>query len=131
MGIYSITRDADIIGWKKVFARVTNYPYDLRKFPVIAKLRIPKDAAVVFGFLKCRASRVIVDGFYTYDHVWEPSPDNELSLLEACSAIDPRFLYTKGSEAFPDYFDSDPTNRCSHGIHFFRTYEEAANYDFT
>ena len=129
---YSPCRDEEIVGWKKVFARVKGDSFgDFSPFfPVIAKLRIPKDAGIVFKFSKCRASRAIVDGFYACDHEWEPGPDNELSLLTAKSSRDPKFLYTKGSEVLPDSFDPDPSVICSHGIHFFRTYEEAAVYNF-
>ena len=122
---YSSCRDEEIVGWKKVFVRV----YGRHAFPVIAKLKIPKDAGIVFKFSKCRASRAIVEGFYASNHVWMPCPDNELSFTKAHSAINPGFLYEKGSEVVPDSFDPDPNIICSHGIHFFRTYEEAAVYD--
>ena len=128
--IYSPHRNEDIYVWKKVFVIVFGRCGDLHTFPVIAKLRIPKDAGIVSGPLKCRASRAIVEGFYADDHEWAPSPDNELSLTKAHSAVDPDFLYEKGKEVVPDSFDPDPTTICSHGINFFRTYEEAAVYDF-
>lgn len=127
---YSSCRDEEIVGWKKVFVRAYGRYGNLYTFPVIAKLRIPKDAGVVCGITKCRASRVIVEGFYAPDHVWMPGPDNELSLTKAHSAMDPGFLYEKRSEVVPDSFDPDPKNNCSHGINFFRTYEEAVKYIF-
>lgn len=130
VGIFSKERNFNEYGWKKVFARVSNAPYESRHFAVVAKLIIPKDAGVVCGITKCRASRAIVDGFYADDHEWTPSPDNKLSLRTAHSSRSPSFLYVVGSEVVPDSFDPDPTLTCSHGIHFFRSYEEAAAYDF-
>lgn len=127
---FFLERSEDVYGWKKVFARVSIAAYELRTFAVVAKLIIPKDAAIVCGITKCRASRAIVDGFYADDHEWTPSPDNELSLLMAHSSRSSSFVYVVGSEVVPDSFDPDPTLTCSHGIHFFRSYQEAAAYDF-
>lgn len=128
--VYSPCRNVDICGWKKVCIRVYGRHDDLHIIQVIAKLRIPKDAGIVSGPVKCRASRAIVEGFYAPDHEWTPCPDNELSLTKAHSVMNPHFLYRKGTEAVPDSFDPDPTVMCSHGIHFFRSYKEAAVYDF-
>lgn len=121
-GIFSKERSNDIYGWKKVFARVGSASYEVCHFAVVAELIIPKNAGVVCGIIKCRASRAIVDGFYADDLIWTPSPDDKLSLRTAHSSRSPSFLYVVGSEVVPDSFDPDPTLTCSHGIHFFRSY---------
>ncbi len=79
---------------------------------VVALVEIPADAERVSSYVgrKCRASRVLVvegSGF----SVW-----------------DLKVYYAPGKEVTPDSYDPDPRVECSHGIHFFLTREEAANY---
>lgn len=133
MGIYSESRDTDIIGWKKVL--VPRYSICIdgcdteECITVIAKLIIPKEAQVVFGDTKCRASQAIVDGFYPINfREISPSPDEELKILWACSARDRETIYIPGQTVIPDWFDPDQVVTCSHGIHFFRLYQEACDY---
>ena len=127
-GFLSENRNKDIYGWKKVYHLnnlVEGWPmYEI----VIAKLIIPKDAAVVFIHSKCRASYAIVDGFYPYDLIFQPNTNKKLNTRLAFSAWNTRFYYEDGKIATPDSFDPNPDIECSHGIHFFRTYEEARNY---
>lgn len=129
-GILSENRNEDICGWKKVFYLV--YHDDRHPWPeckiVIAKLIIPKDAAVIFTNHKCRASYAIVDGFYPADRLFEPGPRKKLDTKLAFSAWNTHFYYEDGKTVTPDSFDPDPTVMCSHGIHFFRTYKEAQQY---
>lgn len=127
-GMLSENRSKDIYGWKKVYNVKDNGFYNSYE-AVIAKLIIPKDAAVVFTNHKCRASYAIVDGFYPYDRLFEPGPSKKLDMKLAFSAWDTRFYYEDGKAVTPDSFDPDPNVECSHGIHFFRTYEEARQYD--
>ena len=128
-GILSEKRSKDIYGWKKVcyFNGVKDSLCSYE--PAIAKLIIPKDAAVIFTNHKCRASYVIVDGFYPDDRLFEPGPSKKLNIKLALSAWDTRFYYEDGKIATPDSFDPDPEAECSHGIHFFRTYKEARSYN--
>lgn len=128
-GMLSESRSKDIYGWKKVYYLdnlVEGWPMYVI---VIAKLIIPKDAAVIFTNHKCRASYAIVDGFYSYDHLFEPGPSKKLDTKLAFSAWNTRFYYEDGKTVTPDSFDPDPDRECSHGIHFFRTYEEARQYN--
>jgi len=127
-GMLSENRSKDIYGWKKVYHLdniVEGWPmYGI----VITKLIIPKDAAVIFTNHKCRASYAIVDGFYSYDRLFAPGPSKKLDTKLAFSAWNTRFYYEDGKTVTPDSFDPDPNIECSHGIHFFRTYEEARQY---
>ena len=133
MGVYSESRDADIIGWKKVLVPRYSICVDgcdtEECMTVIAKLIIPKYAQVVFGDTKCRASQAIVDGFYPLKYMTlSPSPDEELKILWARSARDRETIYIPGQTVIPDLFDPDQVVTCSHGIHFFRSYPEACCY---
>ena len=127
-GRLSESRSNDLYGWKKVYYLddlVEGWPmYGI----VIAKLIIPKDAAVIFTNHKCRASYAIVDGFYSCDRLSEPGLSKKLNTKLAFSAWNTSFYYEDGKTVTPDSFDPDPNIECSHGIHFFRTYEEARRY---
>ena len=82
---------------------------------VIVKLLIPEDAKRSSATSrKCRASKAVV-----------------LEVIGAEKGIsknDETFVYEVGKEVFPDSFDDDRWNECSHGIHFFITRAEAENY---
>ena len=127
-GFLSENRSNDIYGWKKVYYFKGDDNCFNSYEPAIAKLIIPKDAAVVFTNHKCRASYAIVDGFYHHDRLFEPGLGKKLNIKLAFSAWNTRFYYEDGKIATPDSFDPDPNAECSHGIHFFRTYEEARRY---
>ena len=129
-GFLSENRSKDIYGWKKVYYFKSDDHLGLLSSyeSAIAKLVIPKDAAVIFTNHKCRASYVIVDGFYPDDRLFEPGPSKKLDIKLAVSAYDVGFRYEDGKIATPDSFDPDPEIECSYGIHFFRTYKEARQY---
>lgn len=118
----SLNRGEDMIVWKKVLS------FNGQMFEhVIAKLKIPKDATVLFTPTKCRANRAIVLGFYPCEYGGDA---HQLSLPSAISWYDHAFIYHLGDELHPDYFDRDWRKTCSHGIHFFRNFDEAVNYVF-
>ena len=125
----SLSRDEDMIVWKKVL--VEKIKYNDYKEPyyehVIVKLKIPKDASVLFTPSKCRASRAIVLGFYPCAYGGEAY---ELDMTSAISWYNHSFKYNLGEEIVPDYFNSDWRKTCSHGIHFFRNFDEAVQYVF-
>lgn len=128
-GFLSENRSKDIYGWKRVYYfKIDDFGILNSYEPAIAKLIIPKDAAVVFTNHKCRASYAIVDGFYPDDRLFKPGPSKKLDIKLAFSAYNDSFLYEDEKIATPDSFDPDPDIECSHGIHFFRTYEEARQY---
>jgi hypothetical protein len=128
---FSLSRDDDMIVWKK--ALKTELKRHGSRFnpefyePVIVKLKIPKDASVLFTPKKCRASRAIVLGFYPCAYGGE---EYELDITSAMAWYDHSFKYNLGEEITPDCFDHDWRNTCSHGINFFRNFDEAVNYVF-
>jgi hypothetical protein len=125
----SLCRDYDMIVWKKAFntkVKFTNYREPYYEY-VIVKLKIPKDAAVLFTPTKCRANRAIVLGFYPCAFGGE---EYELDMTTAMSWYDHSFKYNLGEEITPDCFDHNWYNTCSHGINFFRNFDEAVNYVF-
>ena len=126
---FSLSRDDDMIVWKKVL--VEKIKHNNYKEPyyehVIVKLKIPKDAAVLFTPSKCRASRAIVLGFYPCAYGGE---EYELDMTSAMSWYDRSFRYNLGEEISPDDFDCTWRKTCGHGIHFFRNFDEAVNYVF-
>lgn len=126
---FSLSRDEDMIVWKKVLVERIKYT-DYREpyyEHVIVKLKIPKDASVVFTPSKCRANRAIVLCFYPCAYGGEAY---ELNMTSAMSWYNHTYKYNLGEEIVPDYFDRDWHKTCSHGIHFFRTFDEAINYVF-
>jgi hypothetical protein len=65
---------------------------------------------------KCRASKVKVLSIDGGDG--SPNVDKHSSTIE----------YKVGAWVYPDKYDDNPLNECSHGIHFFITRKEAENY---
>lgn len=126
---FSPWRDYDMIVWKKALVpKLIKTDNDKIGYEhVIVKLKIPKDAAIVFTPTKCRANRAIVLGFYPCELYGE---EHELAMTSAMSWYDYTYKYNLGEEIVPDRFDPDWHKTCSHGIHFFRTFDEAVNYVF-
>lgn len=125
---FSPSRDEDMIVWKKTIVPRTKVNFDSSFYEyVVVKLKIPKDAAVLFTPTKCRANRAIVLGFYPCAYGGE---EYELDITSAMSWYDHSFKYNLGEEIFPDCFNPDWRITCSNGIHFFRNFDEAVNYVF-
>lgn len=86
----------------------------------IAKLLIPEDAKRSSATSrKCRASKAIVLAIYDVD-------GTEIS--RGSSRHDWGFIYQVGETVYPDSWDEDRWDECSHGIHFFITRREAEEY---
>ena len=101
--------DGAFIGWKKVNGK-------------LVKLLIPEDARRCSATSqKCRCDKAQVlaitdnDGNNPIDEVLNTSQDVEL-------------LYKVGETVYPDSFDEDRWNECSHGIHFFINKQDAIAY---
>jgi hypothetical protein len=95
--------EGSFVAWKKC------------KNNVLVKLLIPEDAKRCSATSrKCRASKAIVL--------------EVIGAEKAISTKDASFVYEVGKEIFPDAFDDNRWNECSHGIHFFITRKEAENY---
>ena len=104
--------EGSFIGWKKC----GDY---------IIKLLIPEDAKRSSATTrKCRCSKAEVlaiqeingnsSSLISYDHFAYHHVTN----------------YTIGKTVYPDSFDEDRWNECSHGIHFFITRQEAVEYGY-
>ena len=103
--------DGAFIGWKKV----NN---------VLIKLEIPADAKRSSATTnKCKCDKAKVLGFYDSLGV------NELDITELVNNEYEECKYVKGEIVYPDFFDEDRWNECSHGIHFFVNKQDAINYD--
>ena len=106
---FACPSDGAFIGWKKV-----NYK--------LVKLEIPEDATRCSATTrKCRCDKAKVlaitdlDGKNPIDEILNTS--QQVSLL-----------YKVGKMVYPDSFDEDRWNECSHGIHFFINKQDAINY---
>ncbi|HET9285734.1 MAG TPA: pentapeptide repeat-containing protein [Candidatus Angelobacter sp.] len=98
-----ILPDGDLIGWKKL------------NNGIIAKLLIPSSAKRVNSTdRKCRAE---------YVQVLELTANTQ-----ACGLYDSKTVYKVGEITRPDSFNEDWRVKCSHGIHFFITREEAEQF---
>lgn len=102
--------DGAFVGWKKV----NN---------VLIKLEIPADAKRSSATTnKCRCDKAKVLGFYDILGV------NELDITELVNNEYEECRYVKGEMVYPDSFDEDRWNECSHGIHFFVNKQDAIDY---
>ena len=103
--------DGAFVGWKKV----NN---------VLIKLEIPADAQRSSAITnKCRCDKAKVLGFYDSLGV------NELDMTELVNDKYEKCKYVKGEMVYPDSFDENRWNECSHGIHFFINKQDAINYN--
>lgn len=103
--------DGAFIGWKKV----NN---------VLIKLEIPADAKRSSATTnKCRCDKAKVLGFY------DSLGTEELDMTELVNDEYEKCKYIKGEMVYPDFFDEDRWNECSHGIYFFVNKQDAINYD--
>ena len=102
--------DGAFVGWKKV----NN---------VLIKLEIPADAQRSSATTnKCRCDKAKVLGFY------DSLGEMELNITELVNDRYEECKYVKGEMVYPDYFDDDRWDECSHGIHFFINKQDAINY---
>ena len=104
--------DGAFIGWKKV----NN---------VLIKLEIPADAKRSSATTnKCRCDKAKVLGFYN------ALGTEELDITEFVNDKYEECKYVKGEIVYPDFFDEDRWNECSHGIHFFINKQDAIDYGY-
>ena len=103
--------DGAFVGWKKV----NN---------VLIKLEIPADAKRSSATTnKCRCDKANVLGFY------DSLGSKELNITELVNdKYGKKCKYVKGEMVYPDSFDENRWNECSHGIHFFVNKQDAVNY---
>ena len=96
--------EGGLIGWKKVEGE-------------ILKVRIPEGAGRTASLVgrKCRAEYAEIISI----------ADGRLSEVTGGAGL----TYRVGETIHADRFDPDPREECAHGVHFFRTREEAEEYD--
>ena len=88
----------------------------------IVKLRIPAEARRSSATTrKCRAEFADVLEILNTDKT-------KADVLEVPSNYNCEVIYKVGERVTADSWDDDRWNECSHGIHFFITFDEAVNY---
>ena len=106
---FACPSDGAFIGWKKVCDN-------------LIKLEIPEDARRCSATSqKCRCDKAKVLS------VWNMGTEEEVSEV-VNHAYSQDTLYKVGEMVYPDSFDEDRWNECSHGIHFFINKQDAINY---
>ena len=106
--------DGAFVGWKKVDAgRLGEY---------LVKLEIPADArrSSATG-TKCRCDKAEVLAVTSLDETKTFTTVTNYQYARTTT-------YTVGEMVYPDSFDDNRWNECSHGIHFFINKQEAINY---
>ena len=105
----SCPSDGAFVGWKKVDG-------------YLVKLEIPEDAKRCSATgTKCRCDKALVV------EIRRISDGEQIDAITNTS-YNPNITYKVGEMVFPDSFDEDRWNECSHGIHFFINKQEAINY---
>ena len=106
---FACPSDGAFIGWKKVCGN-------------LIKLEIPEDArrcSATSNKCRCDKAKVLsVWNMILEEEVWEV----------VNHAYEQDTLYKVGEMVYPDSFDEDRWEECSHGIHFFINKQEAINY---
>ena len=88
----------------------------------IIKLRIPAEARRSSATTrKCRAEFADVLEILNFDKT-------KADISEVASNYNSEVIYKVGERVTADSWDDDRWNECSHGIHFFITFDEAVNY---
>ena len=106
---YACPSDGAFIGWKKV----NN---------CLIMLEIPEDARRCSATSqKCRCDKAKVLGITNLD------TNKSVSEIKNAS-YSPAVTYVVGEMVYPDSFDENRWNECSHGIHFFINKQNAIDY---
>jgi len=101
--------DGVFIAWKKVRNK-------------LVKLEIPEDAKRSSATTtKCRCDKAKVLAITDWDGA---NPIDEIENISQAHHV----TYKVGEIVYPDSFDEDRWNECSHGIHFFVNKQDAINY---
>ena len=106
----------EFVGWKK-----------LGRY--IIKLLIPADAKRSSATTnKCRCSKAKVLKIYNIDTNGKGVEPVTSSIKAVTNSLYKTTTYKVGEMVYPDSFDDDRWNECSHGIHFFMDKQDAINY---
>ena len=100
--------DGEFTGWKKVGCS-------------LIQLLIPADAKRSSATTtKCRCEKALVMSITNIEET--------VNYTEAVNKKYAETIYKVGEMVYPDSFDDDRWNECSHGIHFFINKQDAINY---
>ena len=106
---FACPSDGAFIGWKKIYS-------------FLIKLYIPASAKRCSGTTKkCRCDKAKVLGIYNLD-------GSKADTNKVVNKTRTYCIYEVGKMIYPDSFDDDRWNECSHGIHFFINKQDAINY---
>ena len=106
---FACPSDGAFVGWKKV----SNH---------LIMLEIPEDAqrcSCVSNKCRCDKAKVL--------RITNLKTEESVSEIKNTS-YSPYVTYIVGEMVYPDSFDKNRWNECSHGIHFFINKQEAINY---
>ena len=122
--------EGEFIGYKavkEIFEEDTGIMYPCKWKYRILELLIPADAKRSSALTnKCRCSKALPIELYDLDgNVIETNNRLEASYKSFSST---HFVYSLGRMAYPDSWDENRYNECSHGIHFFMSFKEAVEY---
>lgn len=88
----------------------------------IIRLEVPEDAKRCSATTnKCRCDKAKVIAIEKYD-------GTDSGLTEIVNENYVKCIYRVGEMVYPDWFDDNRWNECSHGIHFFINREDAVRY---
>ena len=137
--LYSANLDGSFVAGAKVHGSnlngAKNIPFILQSCPsegaftawkkvdgyFLVKLQIPEDARRLSATSrKCRCDKAMVLDI--------TSLDGETHFDEVVNNNYKKTIYKVGEMVYPDSFDENRWNECSHGIHFFVNKEDAINY---
>lgn len=114
------------IGWKKVRVWIANETVGLPIGNYLIKLQIPARAKRSSATSnKCRCSEAKVLGIYDEKGEKKIHATHVYNDNFGVVGVD----YVVGKTVYPDIFDENRWNECSHGIHFFINKSDAINYD--
>jgi hypothetical protein len=113
---FACPSDGSFVGWKKISYYSENY-----SGVYLVKLGIPADArrcSATTGKCRCDKAEVL--------EITNIKTNEKVDVIT--NMIRSKCVYRVGEMVYPDDFDEDRWNECSHGIHFFINKQEAIDY---
>ena len=113
---FACPSDGSFVGWKKISTYSENY-----SGTYLVKLRIPDDARrCSSNMTKCRCDKAEVL------EIMNIETNEKVDVITNINEVE--CVYKVGKMVYPDSFDENRWNECSHGIHFFINKQEAIDY---
>ena len=115
---YSCPSSGSFVGWKKIWAYEENY-----HGMFLVKLLIPEDARRCSATTdKCRCDKAKVLEIRSLE------TNENVDVITNTNFDDKHCTYKVGEMVYPDSFDENRWDECSHGIHFFINKQSAIDY---